>query len=71
MRRADDKETLWGFIQRYAPDASAETHPDLDAAAGFAVKYYQDFVAPTRSYRAPSDPEREALEALRAELGRL
>ena len=65
---ANDKETLWGFIQRYAPDASAETHPDLDAAAGFAVKYFQDFVAPTRSYRAPSDPEREALEALRAEL---
>ena len=65
---ANDKETLWGFIQRYAPDASAETHPDLDAAAGFAVKYFQDFVAPTRSYRAPSDLEREALEALRTEL---
>jgi len=65
---ANDKDQLWGFIQRYAPDASAETNPDMDAAAGFAVKYFQDFVAPTRQYRAPTDPEREALEALRAEL---
>jgi lysyl-tRNA synthetase class 1 len=35
---AEDKETLWGFIRRYAPEASPETHPDLDAAAGFAVR---------------------------------
>ena len=56
---------LWGFIQRYAPDASPETHPDLDAAAGFAVRYYKDFVAPTRVCRAPTDQEREALVELR------
>ncbi|MBO9450843.1 lysine--tRNA ligase [Tropicibacter sp. R16_0] len=65
---AEDKETLWGFIGRYAPDASAESHPDLDQAAGFAVRYFNDFVKPTRSFRAPTDQEREALEALRAEL---
>ncbi len=65
---AEDKETLWGFIGRYAPEASAGTHPDLDQAAGFAVRYFNDFVKPTRSFRAPTDQEREALEALRAEL---
>ncbi len=65
---AEDKETLWGFINRYAPDASPETHPDLDAAAGFAVKYYEDFVAPTKTYRAPTDLEREALTDLRDQL---
>ncbi len=65
---AEDKEQLWGFIRRYAPDASAESHPDLDAAAGFAVKYFNDFVKPTRSYRAPTDIEREALVELRAQL---
>ena len=27
---AQDKEALWGFIRRYAPEATAETHPDLD-----------------------------------------
>ncbi|MDA8742532.1 lysine--tRNA ligase, partial [bacterium] len=41
---AEDKDQLWGFIKRYAPEASAETHADLDAAAGFAVRYYNDFV---------------------------
>jgi lysyl-tRNA synthetase class 1 len=65
---AHDKETLWGFIRRYAPEASPETHPDLDAAAGHAVRYYEDFVAPTRVYRAPTEPEREALQELRDRL---
>ena len=62
---ADDKETLWGFIRRYAPEASPESHPGLDAAAGYAVRYYNDFVKPGKVYRAPTDAEREALEALR------
>ena len=65
---AEDKETLWGFIRRYAPEASPETHADLDAAAGFAVRYYNDFVKPGKTYRAPTDPEREALEDLRDKL---
>ena len=67
---AEDKEALWGFIRRYAPEATPESHPDLDAAAGFAVRYFNDFVKPTRSFRAPTDAEREALEALRTELVR-
>ena len=62
---ADDKIQLWGFIKRYAPEASAETHADLDAAAGFAVRYYNDFVKPAKVYRAPTYLEREALIALR------
>ena len=63
-----DKEGLWGFIRRYAPEASPEANPDLDAAAGFALRYYADFVAPTRVFRAPSDKERAALGDLRARL---
>jgi len=31
---AEDKDQLWGFIKRYAPEASAETHADLDAGGG-------------------------------------
>ncbi|MDG1118977.1 MAG: lysine--tRNA ligase [Flavimaricola sp.] len=65
---AEDKATLWGFIQRYAPEAAPESHPGLDAAAGFAVRYYQDFVKPGKTYRAPSDKERAAMADL---LGRL
>ncbi len=62
---AEDKDTLWGFIQRYAPEASPETNPDLDQAAGFAVRYYNDFVKPNKTYRAPTEAEAEALTALR------
>ena len=65
---AADKETLWGFIRRYAPDATAETHPDLDAAAGYAVRYFNDFVKPDRVYRAPDARERAALEDLKSRL---
>jgi len=65
---AEDKAAMWGFIRRYAPDASPEGNPDLDAAAGFAVRYYQDHVKPTRTFRLPTDQERAALEDLLAAL---
>ncbi len=65
---AEDKSQMWGFIQRYAPDASPETHPGMDAAAGYAVRYFNDFVKPTKVFRAPSDIEREALQELRDRL---
>ena len=65
---AADKETLWGFIRRYAPDASPETNPDMDQAAGFAVRYYNDFVKPEKTFRLPNDTERAALEDLVARL---
>jgi lysyl-tRNA synthetase class 1 len=61
---ASDKSGLWGFIQRYAPEASPETHPDLDQAAEFAVRYFRDFVAPERQFRLPSEQERAAMEDL-------
>ena len=65
---AEEKSKLWGFIQRYAPEAAPETHPDLDQAAGFAVRYYNDFVKPHKVYRAPTELEREALVDLRDQL---
>jgi len=65
---AEDKEALWGFIRRYAPGASAETHPDLDQAAGFAVRYYQDFVKPQKVFRLATDIERTAMADLAARL---
>jgi lysyl-tRNA synthetase class 1 len=65
---AEDKDTLWGFIQRYAPEASAATHPQMDQAAGFAVRYYNDFVKPTKVFRAPTDQERAAIQDLATRL---
>ena len=65
---AVDKEGLWGFIRRYAPEACPETHPDLDQAAGFALRYFTDFVAPKRVFRAPTDTERAAMKDLAGRL---
>ncbi len=65
---AEDKGKLWGFIRRYAPEASPEANPQLDAAAGYAVKYFKDFVAPERAFRAPTDKERAAMGDLAARL---
>jgi lysyl-tRNA synthetase class 1 len=65
---AEDKEAMWSFIRRYAPDADPQTHPDLDAAAGFAVRYYEDFVKPAKVFRAPTEVERAAMADLAARL---
>ncbi|RFP88275.1 lysine--tRNA ligase [Rhodobacteraceae bacterium 63075] len=65
---AADKAALWGFIRRYAPEASPEGNPQLDAAAGYAVRYFEDFVKPTRAFRAPTEAETSALEDLVAAL---
>ncbi len=65
---AEDKDTMWAFIKRYAPDASPDTHADLDQAAGFAVRYYEDFVKPNKTFRAPDEKERAAMEDLAARL---
>ncbi|WP_421785596.1 lysine--tRNA ligase [Hyphobacterium sp.] len=58
---AQDKATLWGFISKYAPDATPETDPVLDGLAERAVAYYEDFVKPAKTYREASDLERAAM----------
>ncbi len=68
---SEDKEILWGFIRRYAPGASPETHPEIDRLVEFAINYYEDFVKPSRKFRAPTDEERAALKDLETRLGEL
>jgi lysyl-tRNA synthetase class 1 len=65
---ATDAAGLWGYIRAYAPEASPETHPDLDAAAGYAVRYFTDRIAPTRQFRMPDSREAAAMADLRARL---
>jgi lysyl-tRNA synthetase class 1 len=67
---AHDKDVLWGFVRRYAPGASAATHPLLDHLAGYAIRYYEDFVKPGKRYRLPDERERKALAALSDELAK-
>ena len=68
---AHDRNVLWGFISRYAPGVTATTHPELDRLTGYAIRYYDDFVKPSKVYRAPDDEERAALAALAAKLADL
>jgi lysyl-tRNA synthetase, class I len=65
---AEDTSVIWGYIRRYAPEASPEVNPFLDRLAGYAVNYYQDFVRPAKTYRAPDAKERAALEDLSSAL---
>ena len=65
---ADDASVLWGFISRYVPGATPENHPALDQLAKYAVRYFNDFVKPTKVFRAPTDKERAALQELADEL---
>jgi lysyl-tRNA synthetase class 1 len=65
---ASDKDILWGFIERYSPGASPEDFPVLDRLAGYAVRYYENFVKPDKSYRAASEQESAALADLSSRL---
>ncbi len=71
VANAEEKDVLWGFIRRYAPGADPATHPNLDRMAGYAIRYFKDFVKPAKTYRLPNDVEREALADLAAKLGEI
>ncbi len=68
---AHSRDVLWGLIRPYAPGASPQNNPGLEKLVGFALRYYQDFVVPTKKYRAPDEKERVALEDLAARLDSL
>ncbi len=68
---AENAETLWGFIGRYRPGVTPQTHPKLDDMVGYAINYYRDFVAPSKTFREPTESERTALTDLRNALAEL
>ena len=65
---AEEKSVLWGFVSRYAPEASPGSHPILDRLIDYALAYFRDFVKPAKRYRAPDERERAALEELASTL---
>ncbi|ALA17265.1 MULTISPECIES: lysine--tRNA ligase [unclassified Chelatococcus] len=71
VANSEDPAVLWGFIRRYAPGASPETHPRLAKLVGYAVNYFRDFVRPAKTFRAASEAERAALADLDNELAAL
>jgi len=62
---AEDKAVMWGFLSRYAPNATPDNAPLLDRLTGYAVRYYHDFIKPTKNYRLPSEVESRALADLK------
>ena len=67
----DDKSILWSFISRYAPGLDRENAQFLDQLVGYAVRYYEDFIQPNKSYREPSMTDIVSLKKIRLELEQL
>ena len=67
----DDKDLLWGFVRRYAPEAAPQTHPELDRLLDLALAYFRDFIADSLRHRPPSAMEAAALRDLDARLAAL
>ena len=61
---AHNKETLWSYIKMHKPGITPESAPFLDRLAGYAVKYYEDFVLPNKQYRLPDVREKAAMADL-------
>jgi lysyl-tRNA synthetase class 1 len=68
---AENADTLWGFIGRYRPGVTRQTHAHLAAMVDYAIHYFRDFVLPAKKYREPTDVERVALLDLRDALSQL
>src|SRR5215210_1283968 len=64
VANSEDPAVLWGFIRRYAPGVSSETHPRLDSLVKRAVRYFQDFVKPQKTYRLADEVEAASLRRL-------
>jgi lysyl-tRNA synthetase class 1 len=68
---AENAETLWGFIGRYWPGVTPQSHPKLDQMVGYAIHYFRDFVLPAKTFRIAGETERAALTDLRDALSQL
>ncbi|MFY9699012.1 MAG: lysine--tRNA ligase [Rhodoplanes sp.] len=68
---AENADTLWGFIGRYWPGVTPQSHPKLQRLVEYAIHYFRDFVLPAKKFREPSDAERAALIDLRDALSQL
>ncbi len=63
---ASDKAILWGFIDKYAPGTTPQTHPLVDRMADGALHYYEDFVRPNKRFRRPTTGARRHERLARA-----
>lgn len=62
----EEAATLRGFVEKYRPDATEAELAATEPLIANAIQYSKDFVQPNKTYRAPTDEERAALEQLAA-----
>jgi lysyl-tRNA synthetase class 1 len=61
---AHEPSVVWSYLSRRLPGETPATNPELDRLVGYAVRYFEDEVRPTKTFRAPTDKERAALQDL-------
>jgi lysyl-tRNA synthetase class 1 len=70
---SSDPDVVWGFVAQYlASHVEGPTdhlRPGLEAMIAFAIRYFQDFVAPSLRRRPPTAEEAAALRKLDEGLG--
>jgi len=63
-----DKDVVWGFVGKYLDKVydglTHHLHEVLDRLIGYAIVYFNDFVAPSLQRRKPSELEARALRDL-------
>ncbi|MBM6592939.1 lysine--tRNA ligase [Microvirga pudoricolor] len=64
VANSEEPTVLWGFIRRYAPGVSPDTHPRLDSLVRNAIRYFTDFVKPQKAYRPADEVEAASLRRL-------
>ena len=59
----DDKDIVWNYVLRYDPAAAADRDV-MDDMVDRALRYYRDFILPTKEYELPSEEMMPAIEQL-------
>ncbi|HRO33010.1 MAG TPA: lysine--tRNA ligase, partial [Brevundimonas sp.] len=68
VANASSKDQLWAYMARYLPEATPQSEPVLDQLMDRALNYYEDFVKPAKTYRAPTEQEATAFRDLAGRL---
>ena len=66
-----DQDVLLGFITKYAKDFDITRDKFICLLASYAMKYYENFIKPNKSYKTPDDNEKELLNQIKEALGQL
>lgn len=60
----EDADVLWGFIIKYAPDASKEKATYLNNMIQCGINYYNDFIKPNKRYAIANEKQIAILNSI-------